>query len=182
MKKNEFGITLEKGRFLIFELYICILKKVYLGPTNEPFEIDLIEPLETASLGQRFLNHIIDIIVFYILSVLVILLISSFVGTDWIMNEDNVFNKLNQYFILISIYTIYYSTMEYKFGKTIGKFITKTKVVTENSLPPTYNTCFFRSIVRIIPFEPISILFDQTQAWHDRWTKTYVVKEPKVKL
>jgi len=153
-----------------------------LEPIAEPFEIDLVEPLETASLGQRFLNHIIDIVVFYIISILVILMISSFVGTDWIIKEGDVVNKLNQYFILISIYTIYYSVMEYKFGKTIGKFITKTKVVTEHSLPPTYNTCFLRSIVRIIPFEPISILFDQTQAWHDRWTKTYVVKDPKVKL
>jgi uncharacterized RDD family membrane protein YckC len=72
--------------------------------------------------------------------------------------------------------------MEFRFGKTVGKFLTKTKVVNEDGMPPSFKNCILRSLSRMVPFEPFSLLMDGQTAWHDRWPKTYVVQEQVVDL
>lgn len=78
---------------------------------------------------------------------------------------------------------IYYILAEYLFkGKTVGKIITKTRVVTLNGERPTFNQIFGRSFARVIPFEPLSYLGDSPNGWHDRLSETIVIDEQKSDL
>ena len=73
--------------------------------------------------------------------------------------------------------------MESLFQKTLFKYLTGSIVVTSDGGKPHLSTIAVRSLIRFIPFEPISLLFvrQDEQWWHDIWTKTYVVEEAKMK-
>jgi uncharacterized RDD family membrane protein YckC len=62
-------------------------------------------------------------------------------------------------------------------GKTIAKFITRTRAVNEDGSRITAKTAVLRSLSRWVPFEVFSALGSPCYPWHDRWTKTYVVDE-----
>ncbi len=78
--------------------------------------------------------------------------------------------------ILIA-YPIYYITMEQHFGKTIGKYITRTKVVSTTGLPLTQSQCIQRTLCRIIPFNTFSGILFNGNFWHDSISKTMVVED-----
>ncbi|WP_417198809.1 RDD family protein [Bizionia sp.] len=65
--------------------------------------------------------------------------------------------------------------MEIKFQKTLGKFITKTKVVKLNREKPNPSDIINRTICRFIPFDGISYLFVKN-GLHDYLSKTKVIK------
>ena len=56
----------------------------------------------------------------------------------------------------------YYFGMEAVFGKTVGKLITGTKVVSETGGRPSIGQFLGRSFVRLVPFEAFSFLGDST--------------------
>jgi uncharacterized RDD family membrane protein YckC len=68
--------------------------------------------------------------------------------------------------------------MEYKFQKTLGKFITKTKVVTKGGEKPELSDIIRRTLCRLIPFDKISYLFTKNGI-HDRLSETIVIKDEK---
>lgn len=68
------------------------------------------------------------------------------------------------------------------YGKTLGKHIFRLKVVTKEGLKPEMKKAFLRDVLgKIISLIPLSLgffwaFFDKnTQAWHDKIAKTYVV-------
>jgi|GEM_PF-1078764 len=81
------------------------------------------------------------------------------------------------------IYILYYTLMEGSRGQTIGKMITKIKVVREDGRPIDIGTAFIRNILRIIDgliFYIIGAILIWTspkrQRLGDRIAKTVVVK------
>jgi uncharacterized RDD family membrane protein YckC len=65
---------------------------------------------------------------------------------------------------------------EYLTGRTLAKYITKTKVIDENGEKPDFKKILLRTLSRIFPFEPLSFLVSGNTGWHDEWSKTIVVK------
>jgi uncharacterized RDD family membrane protein YckC len=130
-----------------------------------------------ASIGKRFTNHILDL-VFYFAFCIVIGLILGIVlaifspSTLTIFNDDN---ELVNYVIGFITLFLYYSTFEALTGRTLAKFITKTKVINEAGLKPDYRTILLRTICRFIPFDALSFLGDSNLGWHDKLSKTKVV-------
>lgn len=132
---------------------------------------------EDASTGKRFANYIIDLLFFYVFS----FLFGMFLGlvlyivapsTLSVFEEENIF--INYMFGFVAG-VIYYSSFEVLTGRTIGKFITKTKVVDENGNSPDFGAIIIRSLCRFIPFEQFSFLGDTGTGWHDKISKTRVV-------
>ncbi len=126
---------------------------------------------QLANKSIRALNFIIDSVVIFILNYLVLLNFGS-------INPINKSNETiyNPTFILI--FLAYYIVFEYFTGKTIGKFITKTTVLTDGGLKPTFINIVGRSLSRIIPFEPISCMIsDKAHGWHDSLSKTIVIPD-----
>ena len=137
---------------------------------NETFE-------KIASKGKRFANYILDSIFFLIISYIVgvilgimFLLLSP--ESFYIFEEGNIlFNYLFGFILSM----MYYTTLEALTGRTIAKYITRTKVVKENGEKPDFRTIVIRSLCRFIPFEAFSFLGSESYGWHDSISHTIVI-------
>ena len=133
---------------------------------------------KTASQGKRFANYLLDLIFFLIFSYIfgfilgIVLLIVSPESLSIFEGE----NKPLEYLLGFIAGMIYYSTLEGLTGRTLAKFITKTKVITEHGEKPDFGTIIIRTLCRFVPFEAFSFLGSESTGWHDRWSKTIVVE------
>jgi len=71
----------------------------------------------------------------------------------------------------------YYVFFEGIFNATPGKMITRTRVVQIDGTKPTIGQVFGRTLSRFVPFEAFSFL-GSGSGWHDRWSRTRVVRVP----
>lgn len=124
-----------------------------------------------ASLGKRLANYIIDL--FFV--VFMVLIVANFFDMYDSIEENKSSGTIN--ILVLIIMLIYYVFMEYKFGKTIGKFITRTKVVSTNGNELSFGQCLGRIFCRMIPFNQLSGLFMSGVFWHDSIPKTLVVED-----
>lgn len=120
-----------------------------------------------ASQHKRFLNNTID---FYCI-ILILFILSQIVGKNL---EKNIID-----YIITALFMIaYYAWFEYFWQKTPAKFLTKTKVISQDGTPPTFNQILSRSFSRLVPFENLSFLSSRNpQGWHDKWSQTIVIDE-----
>lgn len=71
---------------------------------------------------------------------------------------------------------IYYMLFEGRFGRTPGKWVTGTQVVTDSERRPGWRVVMGRTICRLIPFDFVSIYFNaRRRSWHDLLSSTHVV-------
>lgn len=127
-----------------------------------------------ATTGIRFANFIVDRILGTVLFYFII------IGLASATNFDDANGVISTFLLLFAIATIpgYYIVFEYFWGKTPGKFITKTKVVNESGAQPSFMNIVGRTLCRFIPFEPFSYFSgDRPSGWHDSISKTYVVED-----
>lgn len=132
-----------------------------------------------ATKGTRFANVLIDYIVrlaFGFLIGVIIALISELTGSyaiyDFVIESEG---RLSDYIFVLFVLLMYYLPIEGFTGRSIGKYITKTKVVTHQGLKPDFGDIFVRTICRLIPFNAFSFFGEDGKGWHDSISKTYVV-------
>lgn len=112
----------------------------------------------------RLLNFIIDSAIYF--SILTVFIISL----------KNVINIENIKWISAILYFSYYFLFEFYKGKTIGKMITKTKVVhLSDKNDYHFLKIFIRTLMRLFPLDIISYLFTE-RGLHDRVSMTSTVK------
>ena len=134
--------------------------------------------LNTASQGKRLANFLIDRIVLLLLSIGLGILLGvalALIAPSYLelFEQDNF---LFEYFIGFVLGTIYYSIFEGLTGRSVGKLITKTKVVNEEGEKAGFDSIVLRSLCRYIPFEAFSFLGSDAIGWHDTLSKTRVVE------
>ncbi|RZM18236.1 MAG: RDD family protein [Pedobacter sp.] len=157
-------------------------------------ELESIITYEPATNWQRLANLLIDNIVMnltidYAISFIVTSIAGS-INPDWVKNFDK-FDDLNAIsesllplllisFLIGLINTLLYYTLSEKAlrGQTLGKMITGTRAIRVDGGELSFKDAFLRSLVRLVPFEVLSIFF-QGKPWHDEWTKTTVIKSRK---
>jgi uncharacterized RDD family membrane protein YckC len=137
---------------------------------------------EQASVGQRFLNWLIDNLLMrfglswltgYFVGYMLAKLFPEFY-TDMIYSQGFEF-YMALYLIAIFNYIIYYTFCEKVFnGYTLGKLITGTRAIKEDGSELTFKNAFLRSASRLVPFEAFSAFGGYP--WHDTWTRTIVIK------
>jgi len=125
-----------------------------------------------APTGIRRANFILDRIGIYIFTFLVVFLIES----SSMLSEYGQLSDLGVV-VMILIVPAYYIVPEYLFGKSPAKFLTRTKVVTQNGEKPTFLNIVGRTLCRFIPFEAFSFLGSRPVGWHDSISKTRVVRD-----
>ncbi len=76
----------------------------------------------------------------------------------------------------IPILLLYYFVLEVTTGRTLGKFVTGTRVVDESGGKPSVGQILGRTFCRLIPFEAFSFFGTPCRGWHDKIPKTFVVK------
>lgn len=117
--------------------------------------------------GVRFGNYIIDNIFVIILGTIISAL------TQFTVQPS---------FIFVSVIQIvYYTFFESLWQKTPAKFITRTRVISDDGFKPDFFNILTRSASRCVPFDAFSFLGgDRPVGWHDRWSHTLVVSEKEV--
>ena len=132
-----------------------------------------------ADKGTRFINYIIDIIIYNLLTILffallgfVLTIIGNYSMVNSIANMNPILDR-----IVTAIFTslFWFLTEWLTKGRTIDKYATGTIVVTEDGYIPDVNTLLKRNFSRIIPFDALSFLGNR--GWHDSISNTYVVKK-----
>jgi uncharacterized RDD family membrane protein YckC len=128
-----------------------------------------------AGTGKRVLGAIIDLIVLFIIFIPYTFLFG--------MNSPNNFYVSGLLAIpLFTIFFLYFIIMEGALGKTVGKYLTKTKVVDEAGKKCSWGQSIGRNILRFIDgffMYLVGFIFilatKQKQRLGDLATKTYVV-------
>lgn len=133
--------------------------------TDVEKEINLVP----VSAGIRFADYLIDMVIFYILFVVVLLVLRSFIS-----DSDGILLYIISYTLFVTYYTLIEGATN---GRSVGKLITGSKAVKEDGTAITWNDALLRSLTRIVPFEPFSAF--GSNPWHDRWTHTKVVKNDR---
>lgn len=138
---------------------------------EDVLDIEEERPVEyrNATKTKRFLNYLIDRIILFAVGVV------AYIGLEYI-NVVIPDNQISNYLFGSAIGFVYYFIFEVSTQRTLGKLITKTKVVTEDGLTPTPHFLITRSLSRFVPFDAFSFLGSEDTGWHDRWSKTRVVE------
>lgn len=142
--------------------------------------------LHTASSYKRLANYFIDKLVglvVLILPLIIFVVILTILVKFNLISKNNIFLKLVGIYIPVIIVIfifvfnfIYYIIFEGIWGRTIGKWITKTKVVSLTGRKPKFKQIVIRSLSRLIPFEAFSFLIHTHPiGLHDSLSKTIVV-------
>jgi len=142
------------------------------------FELEL----RLAGKGKRLANYLLDILFYMIFSfslrlglVIFMLFIDKNIANTLIYHAkiwDYLWGFLHGMF--------YYTLFEATTGRTLAKFITRTKVVTEKGEKPGFMAIFKRSLCRFIPFETFTFLMSEDLGLHDRLSNTLVINTMSV--
>lgn len=151
-------------------------------PDNESslleIELELALNQGSASKGQRFVNYIIDTVIYfvswYVLMVIIVVAWNLAISpTDYNSSAFMILIGISPTILYVPFYAFCESVSS---CRSIGKFITKTKTVRLDGNKFAIKDALFRSLIRLIPIEPFTA-FSNRGLWHDRWTKTRVVKK-----
>lgn len=137
-----------------------------------------ITPQMYASKSKRFVNFIIDYIGQLIIGGAIgitMAIVSEITGDYEYVAWIDTMGTLGEYALGIVILIVYYMVFETITGRTLGKYITNTKVLTEDGQKPEADKILYRTLSRMIPFEAFSFLGDEGRGWHDSLAKTVVV-------
>lgn len=134
-----------------------------------------------ASTGKRFLNYLIDLIVYYILT-----FITGYIAAmlyppfAYYVLEARQGFSLGLSLMGLVIYVLYMGITEAVLnGRSIGKLITNTRAVNLDGTRISFKTAFVRSLSRAVPFSAFSALGAPCDPWQDQWTKTLVIDQKK---
>ncbi|MBK6979667.1 MAG: RDD family protein [Cytophagaceae bacterium] len=134
--------------------------------------------LVLASKEKRLINFLVDYLVSIFLAGLLSLILNLILDFSGIFMEYS-FLENDAIFVLFFYFfwPFYYIVSESLFGKTIGKSITKTKVVDFNGEKPAFWRILIRSFSRFLPYEPLTFFSQKRFGWHDKVSRTKVVNE-----
>lgn len=114
-----------------------------------------------ASSSKRILHYIIDPIII-LLTAIAVALIMKITKPEFLL------------IYFISIYLIYYISLEYFCFQTIGKVLTKSKVISTSGTKPSFSQICIRTVCRLIPYEQFSYI-NNNVVLHDKLSKTIVI-------
>ncbi|PKF74449.1 RDD family protein [Chryseobacterium sp. PMSZPI] len=128
----------------------------------------------------RFANLVIDRIV--VLCIFIAFgffssLIFAVTGVDFFLTVVRKLSEVNRFMDILITSTVYFTYLlliEYfTKGRSIGKYITGTKVICIDGTESTFRDYFIRNISRFVPFDFLSFLGEN--GWHDSWSETRVI-------
>lgn len=132
--------------------------------------------------GKRLANLLVDKVVTVIIQYAALFSFVAFITFSAEMDDskedDMIFLLFMPFMILIYLApVIYYILMEHFLGKTLGKYLTNTRVIGKFGQKPSLAQIIGRSFSRFIPFEAFSFLGGNGYGWHDSLTNTRVIED-----
>ncbi len=136
-------------------------------------------PYEKATIGDRFLNYILD--TFFVILIFSPNIFGLARSTEYRESIYNLGNEIGESTVLILFLAIsrliYYIISEGIFHLSPAKALTETQIHSTTESKLSFATVIGRSFSRLIPFEPFSF-FSKT-GWHDDLSNTTVLKNKK---
>lgn len=130
--------------------------------------------LVPASQGLRLFNYVLDYIFYFIFTLIVSVPVITIIKIKFPDLEITPFTYGFSFGVLVTYYVLFESLS----GKTLAKFITKTKVVTKQGRKPGFVKSLVRTLCRLIPFDNFSFLTKTNPiGWHDSIAGTIVIKD-----
>lgn len=132
---------------------------------------------EVVKQGVRFGYFLIDVVFYYIFTIIVGVIIGLVVvATDNVemLRPGTSFNTLLNW-MGYPLFFIYYGAFEGTMGTSLGKLICGYTVINERAEKVGFGQAMLRTLCRFIPFEAFSCFAER--GWHDTLSKTYVVKK-----
>lgn len=129
-----------------------------------------------ASLGIRFLNYLLDLftlVIINIISTLISDMLYVFTDSKLFYFYGNAGIGWQFLFGNINCFIYYFLMEHFLNGRTVGKYITGTKVISTDGTQPTSQQILYRNLTRLIPFDGLS--FFGMNGWHDSWSDTRVI-------
>jgi uncharacterized RDD family membrane protein YckC len=123
-----------------------------------------------AGKSLRLINFLIDTFLVLVVTIIVLMFFPVDVITDNML--------LAAYY---TAWVAYYVLFESILGKTPGKIMTKTRVIHKKGSKAGAGLIILRSLLRLIPIDPMSYLFGEATGFHDLLSNTRVVDDSKNK-
>ncbi|WP_315819493.1 RDD family protein [Paraflavitalea speifideaquila] len=143
----------------------------------QDLEQELTSP-QDAKAQLRFVNYVIDLLSFYTIVIICIILIALTAYGSKVFQVIESMSDISDFVLLHVLYGIYMLLVEGVFkGKTLGKLITRTRVVHLRTDSFSWRDAFRRGCMRMIPLEYFTACVGSP--FHDQWTETRVIKEKK---
>ena len=129
----------------------------------------------------RLITFIIDMVCLRIVSYFITEVIGLLLFLLTKALKYEIISDYYAFFILVNIIIIfiYYMYFELKYGRTIGKFVVKTKVIAAEGHNLNFKTIFLRTLCRFIPFEFVSYFKKNPVGLHDKLSNTLTVIQEK---
>ena len=146
---------------------------------------NLLQDIEQEMLSQqdaktelRFVNYIIDLLSFYAIVIALIFLVALSAYGSSVFNIIARLSDITDFVLLHVLYGIYMLVIEGIFkGKTLGKLITGTRVVHQDTSSFGWRDALKRGCMRMIPLEYVTGCVGSP--FHDQWTETRVIIDRK---
>ncbi len=119
----------------------------------------------------RLINFIIDTVVWIILFFSIAYIFDLY----FIRFSSYLVNYIYSISLGLILYLAYYTILEFYFRRTLGKFLTRTKVVNRTGDEITFITIFKRTLARLIPIDIFYYLISRN-GLHDKLSNTQVIK------
>lgn len=132
---------------------------------------------KNASIGKRITNYCIDILSIGLIEFVIAVILLIFYSIDSELYSLVFINDIGRILFVILLNIIYYTLFESISGKSLGKYITRTKVINLNGEKTVWTIILLRSVCRLIPFDQLSFLVSNEKGWHDKLSKTIVIEE-----
>ena len=137
---------------------------------------------QPASTGRRFVNYLVDTILYYVFLfgcfflIGIITQLSGGASEDIDAAAESWAWKLLTYLFVFAIMLLFYTLVEgLTKGRSMGKLITGTVAIREDGSQISWKDALMRSLCRLIPFEAFSAF--SGRPWHDTMTKTVVIRK-----
>ncbi len=153
---------------------------VQMNPEPDPVDFTMSSmdvEANVASAGQRLGNLLLDYVFMSVLTApffFLLTIIIALTGGDG-GSTSRAIDAIPDVLFGILMFMFYYVPLEALTGRTIAKFITKTRVVSEDGDSISFMQVIGRTLCRFIPFEPFSFLGGDAVGWHDKLSKTRVI-------
>jgi len=174
---------------ILWPIFFTILFNYFEKNTRA---VELNKRIVSASIGRRVIAFIIDFVIVAVLSNSILMLAVIINGAWYFASPQNPF-KPNELFVTLAAFSTifgillalaYWTSLEGKYGKTLGKRLMGITVVKIDGSKPTCWDALFRNFTKALPYasiffyaETVLLVFGKDrQRFSDKIANTYVVR------
>lgn len=129
---------------------------------------------EAASRWRRLATFALDYVGFMMLAALLGIVLGLAGQEEWLDRIDRLKGWQENLFG-VAIFLLYYMLTEVMLGRSLGKFIVGTRIIADDGRTPTRIQLVKRTLIRLVPFEMLSVFRDKAYMWHDSGSDTRVI-------